>query len=339
MTNNSLDLQTVVSAIKKFIKLQENIDVKTERAITQLNSVQSGSGAIVARGSGSFNTNQKNQLESTMSTILYYENLEKSNLSDDELFIITSIADFNKDSDKFYSDEYLLSLLNYPIGTDLEIDVEKEVLIVTLTTGETEIVPFNKLAEELGKDYISNKAKYERAFIDNFRRNEINLETALSVAQVNSIIIQDASIIDNEFSASQTNKACIDIQNRLQKIYDGKTNVNTNNENNTDVEKDANENNIQKDSLEQTPEDNNIIENDSEIIPENNNIPEKEIQQQVSNQTTEKTNSKWKIIKIIVIVISIIIVTIVLFLVFLRPQAQMTLESLSSIKNNENLSQ
>lgn len=214
-------MSNVEQAITKLIDVQHTVDIKTSQVGFQSNTVGTGTGAVVVRGKSNLTIDQSNDLLQKIEVIYYYETIANMDLSDEELFVMDAIH--SRFPEGFFTTDYIRNVLKLASDVELSLDYDKQMLVVTSSTGEVTNVPFTELAHELGIDFTKNIKTYEEQFIQNNKNIKIKVDNAMSAVQSNRLILNNCSFADSEVAFRQTNRAVQTVTEKLAVIASDKS--------------------------------------------------------------------------------------------------------------------
>ena len=221
-SNNSADPNIEIkNAISKLIDIQHSVDVQMSVVSIQSNSLDTGSGAVIARGNSNVTLDQSNKLKQNVEVVIVYQMIADANMSNNELFVTQAIRDT---FDGFYTDDYIKAVLELPETSEIMIDYDTKMLEIRYASGEVEKIPLSLVEDKLAANFKYNEKIFEENFLSHKKETKMKVETALSATQTNRRVLENVKFLDSSVAWKQTNNAIQDLLVRLDAI----TGMNTN---------------------------------------------------------------------------------------------------------------
>lgn len=310
-SNNSADPNIEIkNAISKLIDIQHSVDVQMSIVSIQSNSLDTGSGAVIARGNSNITLDQSNKLKQNVEVVIVYQMIADANMTNNELFVTQAIRDT---FDGFYTDDYIKSVLELPETSEIMIDYDTKMLEIRYASGEVEKIPLSLVEDKLAANFKYNEKIFEENFLSHKMETKMKVETALSATQTNRRVLENVKFLDSSVAWKQTNNAIQDLLVRLDAI----TGMNTNQGGKINVGDSVGNSGKGNGKVEdvgyiKSPED----EKDQKDQENKSEDPGNEGNEE--NIKDEKDEIR-KVLFIIIIIFGICLLSAVLMIVFIRP--------------------
>lgn len=212
---SSPSFSTIASAIHKYIEIKHESIIESKVSATATNTLEGD--VVIARSGSKLTIEQSNLLKQQVEVVYIYSQM--NDMTDEELLVVESIRERFVETDGFWDEDYIRSLLGEEYtDADIVMDLNESVIRATWSTGETEVIPMSQVEAYLVADYQHNENEYTTRFLSYYQYSIDSLYTAAEAVQSNRMYLKDVALIESQAAWKQTNQTIQEVTNRLSHI-------------------------------------------------------------------------------------------------------------------------
>lgn len=209
-----VDRDTISSAIHKYIDIKHESIIESKVSATASNTLEGD--VVIARGVSKLTIEQSNLLKQQVEVVYIYK--EMNDMTDEELLVTESIRDRFNETNGFWDEDYIRSLLGEEYSdADIVMDLNENVIKATWSTGETEVIPMSDMEALLVADYEHNENTFNTYFLSYYQHSIDALYTAAEAVQSNRMYLKDVTLVESQAEWKQTNETIQEVTNRLSR--------------------------------------------------------------------------------------------------------------------------